>query len=144
MSDYGQDILNEGLDRLEGTWSYAGEEYGLLVEDISYPDFKLAQEYAALSAQVSALEDAESIDESDVESIQATAEDLDNFSWESDNGETDFIVTMIQAKLIKPEVNVDNTPVRKLRALLEGMFQTWQEDTNVEQAREKMPLEGNG
>jgi len=142
MSNYGQDVLNDGLERLEGTWEYAGEEYDLVVDDISYPDFKLAQEYAAISAQVNALENAESIDESDVEEIQASAEGLDNFSWE-DSGDEDFIVTMIDAKLVKPEVDIDTTPVRKLRALLEGMFETWQSDKEVESAREEMPLEGN-
>jgi len=113
-----------------------------VVEDISYPDFKLAQEYAAISAQVNALENAESVDESDVKDIQQSAEELDNFSWE-DDGDDDFVVTMIDAKLVKPKVDITNTSIRKLRALLEGMFETWQSDKDVEAAQEEMPLEGN-
>jgi len=142
MSNYGQDVLNAGLDRLEGTWEYDGQEFDLVVEDINYPDFQLAQQYAAVAQQIATLEDRESVAESDVEAIAQQAEDLDNFSWEEDGG-ADFVVSLIAHKLIKPEVDVTDTSVSKLRALVGGMMEAWQEESGVEQAREEMPLEGN-
>jgi hypothetical protein len=142
MSDYGQEILNEGLNRLEGTWEYNGETYDLLVEDINYEDFTLAQQYAALAQQINGLEDRDSVAEEDVENLASEAEQLDDFSWE-DDGNRDFIPSMVDAKLIKPEVDIQNTPVSKLRALVGGMMQAWQEESGVSEAREEMPLEGN-
>jgi len=142
MSDYGQDILNEGLNRLEGTWTYNGQEYDLLVEDINYEDFKLAQQYAALAQQINVLENKDSIAEEDVENLATEAEQLDNFSWE-DSGDRDFIPSMIDAKLLKPDVDIQTTPVSKLRALVGGMMQAWQEESGVSEAREEMPIEGN-
>lgn len=142
MSDFGQDILNEGLDRLEGTWEYNGSEYDLLVEDINYEDFKLAQQYAALAQQVNTLEQRESVGEDDVESLAAEAEQLENFSWE-ETGDRDFIPSMIDAKLIKPDVDIETTSVSKLRALVGGMMQAWQEESGVADAKAEMPIEGN-
>ena len=142
MSNYGQDVLDDGLERLKGTWEYAGTEYDLLVEDISYPDFKLAQQYGALSAQFAALEDTDPEDV-DVEGLEEQVENLGDFSWETEDEQTDFVPGMIDAKLIKPDVDIDETSQGKLSALVEGMMQTWQESDEVEQAREEMPLEGN-
>lgn len=142
MSDYGQDILDDGLERLDGTWEYAGREFDLKVEDISYPDYKLVQQYAALSQQVNTLEQKEDIDARDIENLNEQAENLDQFSWEGDEDE-DFVPSVINAKLIQPNVEIENTSVAKLRALLEGMMQAWQESTDVENARGQMPIEGN-
>lgn len=143
MSNYGQEVLDDGLERLKGTWEYAGNEYDLLVEDISYPDFKLAQQYGALSAQFAALEEADS-EEVDVDGLEEQVENLGHFSWETSEEQTDFVPGMIDAKLVKPDVDIDETSQAKLSALVEGMMNTWQESDEVEKAREEMPLEGNG
>jgi len=140
MADFGQDIVDRGLERLRGTWTYDGEEYDLIVEDISYPDFKLAQQYGAISAQ---LANAESADDLDAEALNEQAENLGTFSWEDEGNERDFVPGMIDAKLVKPDVAIDNTSTAKLRALVEGMMSTWSEAEDVAKARDEMPLEGN-
>ena len=142
MSDYGQAIVDRGLERLKGTWTYNDEEYKLIVEDISYPDFKLAQQYGALSAQFASLEDADPEDV-DIEGLEEQVKNLSSFSWEDEDNQSDFVPGMIDAKLIKPEVDIDTTSTQKLRALVEGMMKTWQESDEVAEAREEMPLEGN-
>jgi len=142
MSDYGQAIVDRGTERLKGTWEYSGSEYDLIVEDISYPDFKLVQQYGALSAQFAAIEEGD-IDDIDGEDLETQVDNLGNFSWESEDDETDFIPGMIDAKLIKPEVDPETTPTGKLRALVEGMMGAWQESEDIAEAREEMPLEGN-
>jgi len=142
MADYGQDILNDGLDRLNGTWEYQNVEYELVVKDISYPDFQLAQQYAALSQQVSALQDREDVSEEEIRGLNEQAESLDDFSWEND-GDADFIPSMVEEKLVKPEVELSETNVGKLRALVAGMMETWQAESGVSEAQEEMPLEGN-
>jgi hypothetical protein len=140
MSDYGQELVDRGLERLRGTWTYNGDEYDLLVEDISYPDFKLAQQYGALSAQLAEIEDPEDVD---ADALTEQAEALGQFSWEDDGENTDFIPGMIDAKLVKPDVDIHNTSTAKLRALVEGMMSTWGEADDVAAARDEMPLEGN-
>jgi len=142
MSNYGQDVLNEGLEHLEGMWSYGGGEYDLTVENMGYNDWKLVQQYAALSQQVATLEGKENIDDSDVEAVSKQAERLDNFSWE-DDGDVDFVATLIENKLVEPRVDLDTTPSDKVSAIVEGMLKTWQSAKDVEEAREEMPLEGN-
>lgn len=141
MANYGQDIVDRGLERLQGTWEYNGEEYDLIVEDISYPDFKLAQQYGALSAQFAELEDADPED-IDAEALGEQVENLGDFSWEGEEDE-DFIPSMIAEKLVKPEVDVHQTPMGKLRAIVQGMMETWGEAEDMAEAREEMPLEGN-
>jgi hypothetical protein len=141
MSNYGQEVVDRGLERLKGTWEYNGEEYDLLVEDISYPDFKLVQQYGALSAQFAAIEDGEDVD---AEGLEEQVENLGDFSWEAEDEDPDFIPGMIDEKLVRPEVDPSETPTQKLRALVEGMMGAWQESEDIAEAREEMPLEGNG
>lgn len=143
MPDYGQSLLDDGLERLRGTWEYRGEEYDLLVEDISYPDWQLVQQYAAIAGQVQSLDESGGeISDDVVDSLTEQAENLDNFSWE-DGGDADFVESVINAKLLAPEVDLQQTSQDKISALIEGMMQTWSRATDVEQAEEEMPIEGN-
>jgi len=143
MADYGQSLLDDGLERLRGTWEYRGEEYDLLVEDISYPDWQLVQQYAAIAGQVQSLDESEGeISDDVVDSLTEQAENLDNFSWE-DGGDADFVESVINAKLLAPEVDLQVTSQDKISALIEGMMQTWSRSVDVEQAEGEMPIEGN-
>jgi len=143
MPDYGQSLLDDGLERLRGTWEYRGEEYDLLVEDISYPDWQLVQQYAAIAGQVQSLDESEGeISDDVVDSLTEQAENLDNFSWE-DGGDADFVESVINAKLLAPEVDLQVTSQDKISALIEGMMQTWSRSVDVEQAEGEMPIEGN-
>lgn len=143
MPDYGQSLLDDGLDRLKGTWEYRGNEYDLLVEDISYPDWQLVQQYAAIAGQVQSLDESEGeISDDVVDSLTEQAEDLDDFSWE-DDGDTDFVESVIGAKLLAPKVELTQTSQDKISALIEGMMQTWSRSVDVEAAEEEMPIEGN-
>jgi len=143
MPDYGQSLLDDGLERLRGTWEYRGEEYDLLVEDISYPDWQLVQQYAAIAGQVQSLDDSGGeISDDVVDSLTEQAESLDNFSWE-DGGDADFVESVINEKLLAPEVDLQVTSQDKISALIEGMMQTWSRSTDVEAAEEEMPIEGN-
>jgi len=143
MPDYGQSLLDDGLERLRGTWEYRGEEYDLLVEDISYPDWQLVQQYAAIAGQVQSLDDSGGeISDEVVDSLTEQAENLDNFSWE-DGGDADFVESVINAKLLAPEVDLQVTSQDKISALIEGMMHTWSRSVDVEQAEGEMPIEGN-
>lgn len=141
MSDYGQDLVDRGLEILKGKWEYQGDEKDLLVEDISYPDFKLAQQYGALSAQLNGVTE-ENAGDLDADALQEQVENLGDFSWE-DEGDEDFIATMIEHKLVRPEVDPETLPASLLRALVQGMMETWYESENVAAAKEEMPIEGN-
>jgi hypothetical protein len=148
MSDYGSAIVNDaerGNEAiLEGEWEFDDETFSLEVKNIAQPDMALIREYAALAGQVQMLaDDPENVDESDVEQVSEQAENLDNFSWEGDDSETDFILSVVDEKLVKPKVNVQETSEPVLTALMEGMMKTWQESTDVQAAKEAMPLEGN-
>jgi len=143
MADFGQDILDEGLEQLPGTWEYNDNEYDLVVEDISYPDWKLVQQYAALMERIRQVGDKDEVSESDTKDIEKQAEELDAFSWEDTDSQEDFVETIIEHKLINPKVDLENTSPDKVTAIVTGMVETWGEDKNVEQAREEMPLEGN-
>jgi hypothetical protein len=145
MSEYGQSII-EQTHTLEGHWSYGGNSYKLEVEDISGHDFGLIQEYTQLAMGVEAMgDDPDNVSESDIEELNSKAENLDNFSWESEDGDTDLVQSVIQAKLVKPDVEISTTGHSKLQALFEGMMETWQESEAVKSAKEDMPLdEGNG
>jgi len=143
MPDYGQSLLDDGLERLRGTWEYRGEEYDLLVEDISYPDWQLVQQYAAIAGQVQSLDESGGeVSDDVVDSLTEQAESLDNFSWE-DGGDADFVESVINAKLLAPEVDLQVTSQDKISALIEGMMQTWSRSVDVEQAEGEMPIEGN-
>jgi len=76
---------------------------------------------------------------------EGAGEDLPNFPWESEDDEDkDIIESVISEKLIKPEIDPQDAPVRKLRALFEGMMQAWSEGKQIKDAKGDMPLdEGN-
>jgi len=143
MADYGQHILDDGLGRLNGTWEHEDVEYDLVVEDISYLDWRLVQQYAALMEQVARMGEKDEITDEDSENLEKQAEDLDSFSWEDEDEQEDFVETLITNKLVKPDVDLTDTSSDVIREIVSGMVETWGEDKNVEQAREEMPLEGN-
>lgn len=144
MSDYGQNVIDR-TDVLEGKWSFAGQDFDLEVEDISGQDFDLIKEYTQLAMGVEAIgQDPDNVDEKDIEQLNDKAEDLDNFSWEDEDDDTDLIKSVIDAKLVNPKVD-QTTGQSKLQALFQGMMQTWQESESVKASKEEMPLdEGNG
>jgi len=141
MADYGQDLLNDGLERLQGEWAYRGQTFDLVVEDIGYSDWKLVQQYGALSAQVNAFDDQDDISEADVEALAEQAESLEDFSWEAPDENPDFVETLIDEKLVRPEVDLETTSSDKVGAIVEGMIQTWQRSHDVEAAEGEMPLD---
>jgi len=144
MSDYGQDLIKRGVKPIEGTWEFDGQENDLDVEALSYTDWKLVQKYAALSARVDSLEE-EDIDESEVENIEETAESLDDFSWEDEDEEVDFIETLIDNCLVKPDINPRKDPLPIVVAIVEGMVEAWEKSPRVAEAEDEMPVDkGNG
>jgi len=144
MSDYGQDLIDRGVKPIEGTWEFDEQENALDVEPISYPDWKLIQQYAALSARIDSL-DGDDVDESDIEDVQEAAERLGDFSWESDGEEVDWIVTAIENNLVKPDVDPRSDPLPITTAIIQGMIEAWQESPRVAEAKDEMPIDkGNG
>jgi hypothetical protein len=152
--NYGQDVLDEHDEIIRGTWEYGGEEYALKCESISYADFKLVQQYGAIAGQVAAIEaeaeataaDGDAADsdlEAQVEDVQERAEGLDDFSWEADDEDRDFVESVIGEKLVQPEPDLATTSPQKLSALVDGMIEAWQEGETVAQAKAEMPVEGN-
>lgn len=141
MSDeYGQAFVNNADQLLDGTWTYQGQENNLQVRNISYPDFKLIQQYGALAGSLENV-DPEDVDDAEIEQLAEQADELDNFSWEDDDGDMDFIVSVVEEKLVRPDVNVDETDHHVLVALVEGMIATWQEDSDVQAAKGEMPVD---
>lgn len=138
MSDeYGTDVATS-VERLEGSWSINGKSYKLVTEDTRKETLDLIGEYMEIAATV---ENAEG--ESDIP--EGLGEDLDNFSWEDDDSEKDMVESVVDEKLIKPDVEVSQVPQRKLRALFEGMMEAWNEGEQVKAAKTEMPLDkGNG
>jgi len=132
MTDYGEDVLTT-TDTVEGTWNYNGTEYGLQAEEITKGTLDLIGEYAQLAQQA----------EETGEVPEGAAENLDNFPWESDDSDKDFIESVISEKLLKPDVDPNNVSIGKLTALFEGLMETWQEGKVVTEAKEEMPIEGN-
>jgi len=135
MSDrFGTEVATQ-KEQIEGTWSIDGQEFALITEDTSKGTLELIEEYMQLANRVA---EGEEIPE-------GAAEDLDNFPWEDDDDEdTDIIESVVDAKLIKPEVNPQDAPIRKLRALFEGMMNAWSEGKQVKDARHDMPLDDEG
>ena len=127
--NYGADVATK-KEQIEGTWSIDGDEYDLLTEDTTKQTLNIIEQY---------MEVAQSLEEGDVP--EGAAEDLPNFPWEDDDSEKDFIESILDAKLIKPEIDVQDAPIRKLRALFEGCFETWSEGKRVKNAKEEMPLD---
>lgn len=137
MSDYGQDILSK-TETLQGTWEYNGEEYSLEVEDIPYDTYKLIMEISQVAFK--AREGAEISDEE-----KEKVKNMNALPWEDEYETDDFVSLLVKDKLRKPEVDVEDTGASKIIALVEGMFQAWQESQPVQDARDEMELDkGNG
>lgn len=140
MSDeYGQAFVNNADQLLDGTWTYQGKENNLQVRNISYPDFKLIQQYGALAGSLENI-DEDDLDEQNLEALKDQADELGNFSWEDDE-ERDFVVSIVDEKLVRPDVDVTQTDHHVLTALVEGMLETWQEDDSVKAAKGDMPVD---
>jgi hypothetical protein len=144
MSDYGQDVIDRGLERLKGTWTYNGEEYDLLVEDISRGDKKLMRKYmGAVAPVLQAQENGEELDEDTVSEIEAELERLGSYSWVDGELGDDPLAPVMREKLVQPEADPDTLSDRKFEALIRGMFEAFEEADDVAAARDEMPLEGN-
>lgn len=136
MSDrFGTDVATR-KETIEGTWTIDGKTYDLITEDTTKGTLDLIGEYLELAATV---ENAE--DESDIP--EGLGEDLDNFAWEEADSDKDMVESVVDEKLIQPEIDVSDAPMRKLRSLFEGMMEAWNEGKKVKNAKEEMPLEGN-
>lgn len=144
---YGQDIVNDAEQLLEGTWEWDGTEYELKVYNIGYKDKNRIQQYGALAATVDGVaENADEIElgEEELEQLQQQAESLESFSWEDDDADDDWIASVIDEKLVRPEVDIEQTSSHKLGAIVEGMMETWEESQSVKNAKAEMPVqEGN-
>ena len=129
-TEYGADILTQS-ETIEGTWEYNGEEYKLEVKDISKQTLDLVEDYAALAQNIAFLQRSEDMNEDEIderiEEINKQAEDLENFSWEDEDDDTDFIESIVNEKLVKPDIDPSEVRVHKLRHVFEGMFKAWQE-----------------
>jgi len=144
MSDFGQGLIDRGVKPIRGSWEFDGQEKDLDVKPISYPDWKLVQQYAALSARIDSL-DSDDVDESDIEDVQKAAEQLGDFSWEGEDTDVDWIVTAIENNLVNPDVDPRTDPLPITTAIIQGMIEAWQESPRVAEAKDEMPVdEGNG
>ncbi len=128
--DYGADYATQ-KETIEGTWRIDGREFALETEDVTKRTLDLLGEYMALAQQY---------EEGDVP--EGAGDDLEDFPWESEGDDRDFIESVVDEKLHKPDIDVDETVSRKLSAIFVGMFEAWQEGETVKAAREEMPVEG--
>lgn len=125
MADYGAEFLTQA-ETIEGTWAYADHEFALLVEDISIGELELLQEYTQVAgAAINATGD--DVDEEALEEANEQAKNLDSLPWEDDVEADSFLEATIEAKLIKPDVDLSDARAHKLTAVFEGMMQAWQE-----------------
>lgn len=119
-------------DTLKGTWSIDDKEFDLVVEGISKGTLNLIEEYMQAARQAERIEDDEA--------AENLAEGLEDFPWE--NGQDkDAIDSIIDAKLVKPEIRAEDIDFRKLLAIVEGMMQAWQEGEQYREAKQEMPID---
>jgi len=138
VDKYGTEVATS-VETLEGEWSINGESYKLVTKDTKKATLDLIGEYMQIAASVDGLEEGDEIPEE----VETQAENLANFEWETEDDEKDMVESVVSEKLIKPDVDVNQIPQRKLRALFEGMMDAWNEGTVVKNAKEEMPIEGN-
>jgi len=139
---YGQDIVNDTDTVLQGTWEWNGTEYDLVTENIGYADLRRIREYAALSATVESVGEGDGeVSESDIDALQDQAEALEDLSWEDADEDGDWLASVVEEKLRRPEVDPETTSPLKLGAVLSGMLDTWQQETAVANAKADMPIE---
>lgn len=128
MTDrFGTDVATR-KEQIEGTWTVDGEEYALLTEDTTKETLELIEDYMALAEEISQAESPDDIPED-------AGEDLPDFPWEDEDDDKDIVESVVGAKLIKPDVDPQQTPVRKLRALFQGMMEAWTEGKQVKERR---------
>ena len=139
-NDYGAEIATR-TDTIEGTWSLGGETYNLEVKDAKYKTLRLLQEYATLAQSIDGV--GTDPTEEELESIEEQAENLENFPWEDDNSNVDFVKSIFDEKLINPDIDADEANARAISAILQGIINAWQEGESVKAAKEEMPVEGN-
>lgn len=125
MTDYGADFLTES-EEIEGTWEYGDREFPLLVEDISVGSFELLQKYTQVAGEAMNAS-GDDVDEEALEEVNKKAEELDNLPWEDEVEADGFLEATIEAKLVKPDVDLADARAHKLRAVFEGMVGAWQE-----------------
>jgi hypothetical protein len=125
MTDYGANFLTES-ETIEGTWEYGENEFDLLVEDISVGSFELLQKYTQVAGEAMQA-GGEGPDEAALEEVNKKAEELDPLPWEDDVDADGFLEATIEAKLVKPDVDLSDARAHKLRAVFEGMISAWQE-----------------
>jgi hypothetical protein len=134
--EYGAEVATS-VETIEGTWSINGQTFKLQTKDTRKETLDLIEEYMEVAQTVDSAED-----ESDIP--EGLGKDIDNFSWEDEDSDTDMVESVIGEKLVKPEVDVSQVPQRKLGALFEGMMEAWQEGEQVKSAKAEMPVsEGN-
>lgn len=125
MADYGANFLTEA-ETIGGTWEYGENEFDLLVEDISVGSFELLQKYTQVAGEAMQAGDGDPTEEQ-LEEVNKKAEELDPLPWEDDVEADGFLEATIEAKLVKPDVDLADARAHKLRAVFEGMIQAWQE-----------------
>jgi len=147
MSDkYGQDIIDsDGDDILEGTWEWQGREPTVEVRNISYDDQVLVQRYGSLMAELAhiqeRLENGEDVSERERRHIEDQIERLDDFSWEDEDDQNDFIKEIVDHVIVKPEIDTSDTSLDKVVAVVEGAVSTLQESNSVRDAKGDMPVD---
>jgi len=75
---------------------------------------------------------------------EPTLKELETIEAELNDGadEAEAIRRIVDEFLEEPAVSADDIGVSKLRALFEGMRETWESTEQFDAAREEMPLEG--
>jgi len=102
MTDrFGTDVATR-KEQIEGTWTVDGEEYALLTEDTTKETLELIEDYMALAEEISQAESPDDIPED-------AGEDLPDFPWEDEDDDKDIVESVVGAKLIKPDVDPQQT-----------------------------------
>lgn len=125
MSDYGANYLTKE-ETIEGTWGPNGDDFPLEVKDMSKSEFELVQKYGEVSNQALTT-DPEEVTEEEIEEVKREAEELDDLPWGDEVDSDSWLQQTIEAKLVRPDVDLEDARVHKLRELMEGMMQAWQE-----------------
>jgi len=123
VDEYGASFLTQS-ETLQGTWEYDDHEFKLEVEDISMGAFKTLQEYMRVGVMASQVGED---DEDAINELEKTADDLDNLPWESEDSPDGFIEATIDAKLVRPNVDVSEARAPKMQSVFRGMMEAWQQ-----------------
>jgi len=133
-NNYGAEIATS-KETIKGTWEWDGEEYDLITKDTTKGTLDLIGEYMEVAQTVENAEGEDDIPE-------GLGSDLDDFPWDHDHGsDADMVEIVVGEKLVKPEVDVNEVPMRKIRALFEGMLEAWNAGETVKDAKGQMPVD---